>query len=104
MPDYTGHTDSLSIQPPSPLWSAHLCGWTGLHLVPQAMLSWSVIKGYPIVLRKERHQTLYSELLDRTKAEFLYFACFFMFFNSLPGLLVLILVSSAKEARDLTVP
>lgn len=35
------------------------------------MLSWSVIKGYPIVLRKERHETLYSELLDLTKAEFL---------------------------------
>lgn len=36
-----------------------------------------------MVLRKERHQTPYNELLDQTKVELSYFA---RFFNSLLGL------------------
>lgn len=81
MPDYNGRIDSSTVQALLHCGQPSCVGRLDC-LVLQSIPSWSVIKNYSIVLRKERHQIPYNELLDQTEPKVLYLACFITFFYS----------------------
>lgn len=102
MPDYNRHIDSSTVQVLLHCGQPSSVGRLDC-LIPQSIPSWSVIKNYSMVPRKERHQIPYSELLDQTGPEVLYFGCFIIFFDSFARLVLRLFFSSVKKPRVLTI-